>query len=76
MILRFPNSAARAAFLKRIEGDAPAMKNRFKPSFSQPTVVIVRGRGREAEEQLKSELSRYLGEGVEIFDDIQFAVMA
>lgn len=69
MILKFPDAAARADFLSRMEG-APNI--RLKPSFAQPTVVVVRPRGGTTEQSLRSELSQYLDGSVKIFDDVQF----
>ncbi len=72
MILRFPSSAARSVFLNRMHGLGSVEKVRFKASFSEPTVVIVRG---TSDQVLRSELQPYLGADVEIFDDVQFSVM-
>ena len=45
---------------------------RLKPSFAQPTVVIVQARGEITEQSLRSELSRYLDGSVRVLDDVQF----
>ena len=71
MILKFPDTAARADFLSRMEG-ASVANVRLKPSFAQPTVVIVRARGGMTEQGLRSELSQHLDGSVKIFDDVQF----
>jgi hypothetical protein len=44
----------------------------LKPSFAQPTVVIVRAGGGITEQRLRLELSRHLDGSVKIFDDVQF----
>lgn len=69
MILKFPDTAARADFLSRME-DVPNI--RVKPSFAQPTVVIVRAPDGITDQGLRSEISRYLDGSVKIFDDVQF----
>ena len=76
VILRFPNSAARTVFLDRMQRGALPWHVRFKPSFSEPTVVIVRNPVGTDEAHLRSELLPLLGTDVEIYDDVQFSVMA
>ncbi|QAU44813.1 hypothetical protein [Bradyrhizobium guangzhouense] len=71
MILKFPNTAAREDFLSRMKGVAVA-NIRLKPSFAQPTVVIVKTSGDVTENRLRSELSRYLDGSVKIFQDVEF----
>lgn len=71
MILKFADTVAREDFLSRMEG-ASVTNIRLKPSFSQPTVVIVRSSGGVTEQHLRSELSRYLDSSVKIFEDIEF----
>ena len=74
MILRFPSSAARTVFLDRMT-DVASPDLRLKPSFAEPTVVIVRNREGTNDQRLRSELLAYAGADVEIFDDVQFSVM-
>ena len=76
MILRFPNSEARAVFLDRMHSGVLPGDVRCKPSFSEPTVVIVRNPVGTNEAHLRSELLPLLGNDVEIYDDVQFSVMA
>ena len=52
--------------------DASVANIRLKPSFAQPTVVIVRAGGGITEQRLRLELSRHLDGSVKIFDDVQF----
>jgi hypothetical protein len=74
VILKFPNSAARADFLLRMK-EAPAGDFRLKASFAQPTVVIVRGHSGASDQWLRSQLSPHLNADVKIFDDVQFGVV-
>jgi hypothetical protein len=76
VILRFPNSAARTVFLDRMQSGVLPSNVRCKPSFSEPTVVIVRNPAGTNEAHLRSELLPLLGTDVEIYDDVQFSVMA
>jgi hypothetical protein len=76
VILKFPDTAARADFLSRMESAAPAANIRLKPSFAQPTVVIVRALGGLNDQRLRSALMPHLKGDVKIFDDVQFRAMA
>lgn len=71
MILKFLDPTARADFLARMEG-ASIENIRVKPSFVQPTVVLVRARDGISEQTVRAELSRHLDSSVKIFDDVQF----
>lgn len=75
VILKFPSAEARSDFLNRLEGDAATQSLRIKPSHTQPTVVTVRTRDRLTEQQLRSQLSPFLGPEVKVFEDVQFSPM-
>ena len=76
MILKFPTSAARAAFLDRISNSDSGIAGLAKPSYSQPTVVIVRGRPGLSDRRLQAMVTPHLDGRVEVFDDVQFSVLA
>jgi hypothetical protein len=73
VILKFPNSAARDAFLDRLEGATEAQDMRIRPSNTQPDVLTVRPAEAMTEQQLRSQLKPFLEPEVKVFEDVQFS---
>ncbi|HEX7587404.1 MAG TPA: hypothetical protein VF478_03730 [Anaerolineae bacterium] len=72
MILQFRDISARTAFLDRMTDTASAVKLRLKPSYAQPTVVMVQGVGDVPEQRLKMELLPHLNvDNVDVKNSIQ-----
>jgi hypothetical protein len=69
VILKFKTAAARTAFLDRLKAEAPALEKYVKASFSQPTVVLVRGGLQE------NQFRPFLGSDVKVFQDARFEVL-
>ena len=73
MILKFPNPEARTDFLARVEQNGPIKGLRLKPSYAQPTVVIVQSRKSIDDRELRSRLQPLLSVDVGIFSDVQLS---
>jgi hypothetical protein len=75
VILKFSTPAARNAFFARVKVDAPALYLCMKPSYSQPTVAMVREISGPGEARIRKQLAGFLGSDVTVFDDVQFKAM-
>lgn len=69
MLLRFPTSEDRTAFLSRLQDEAPDLYGQAKPSYSQPTVLIVRETSEDDQQRIRSMTAASVKE----YADVQFS---
>lgn len=72
MLLQFSDAFDRSAFLERLRAEAPDAWPSVKPSYSQSTVVIVRGADAAQEGKIRAIAETF--RGMKEPSDVQFKV--